>query len=256
MDNRNKKVVEEKLKKLDQDPQVEDPQDEEPEPQAPAIENEDSQEVQDEQENNQLEDKGEDYQDKFKNSAREALILHARNKQFQESIEKASTISEVTDDEMVEYAKSRNIDIESLEDYQLAIIKDTIMANKRFAVIQQTAEESKKIDQWADKVDTFVSDERNLEQYPEIAGQENEFREFCMKPSRRGLEMDILVKAFLFDVEKAPAKKKSLLLSGGNGGSSAPKPRQMSAEDAKILRTTSPKKYNQLLKEGKIKFDL
>lgn len=254
MDNRNKKVVEEKLKKLDQDPQVEEPQEDlEPTPQDTDLENENPQDNDGE---GQPEDKGNDYQDKFKNSAREALILHARNKQLQESIEKASTISEVTHDEVIEYAKSRNIDIESLEDYQLAMIKDTIMANKRFAIIQQTSEENKKIDQWADKVDTFVSDERNLEQYPEIAGQENEFREFCMKPSRRGLEMDILAKAFLFDVDKVPAKKRSLLLSGGNGGSSAPKPKPMTADDAKLLRTTNPRKYNQLVKEGKIKFDL
>lgn len=254
MDNRNKKVVEEKLKKLDQDPQVEEPQEDlEPTPQDTDLENETPQDNDGE---GQPEDKGNDYQDKFKNSAREALILHARNKQLQESIEKASTISEVTHDEVIEYAKSRNIDIESLEDYQLAMIKDTIMANKRFAIIQQTSEENKKIDQWADKVDGFVSDERNLEQYPEIAGQENEFREFCMKPSRRGLEMDILAKAFLFDVDKVPAKKRSLLLSGGNGGSSAPKPKPMTADDAKLLRTTNPRKYNQLVKEGKIKFDL
>lgn len=253
MDNRNKKVVEEKLKRLDQEPQVEEPQEEqEPANQDPQLE-EDTQESQDQE---QPEDKANDYQDKFKNSAREALILHARNKQFQESVEKASSINEVSDDEVVEYAKSRNIDLETLEDYQLAIIKDTIINNKRFSVIKQTAEESKEIDQWADKVDTFVSDERNLEQYPEIAGQENEFREFCMKPSRRGLEMDILAKAFLFDVDKAPAKKRSLLLSGGNGGSSAPKPKPMTADDAKLLRTTNPRKYNQLVKEGKIKFDL
>lgn len=257
MDNRNKKVVEEKLKQIEQEPINEDPQEleKEEEQEDPNEEQDDQDQDQEQPEDKKDPTKNTDYEDKFKNSAREALILHARNKQLQESIEKASSINEVTDDDVSEYAKTRNINLEALEDFQIAIIRDTIMANKRFDVIRQTAEDNKKIDEWADKVEGFVGDERNLQQFPEIAGQEAEFREFCMKPSRRGLDMDILVKAFLFDVEKAPAKKKSLLLSGGSGNS-APKPKDMTAEDLRILRTTSPKKYNQLLKEGKVKVDL
>ena len=80
-----------------------------------------------------------------------------------------------------------------------------------------------------------------------------------MKESRRGVDLDDLVKAFLFDAVPSPARKnKGSLLESGSGGRGDEKKNDgfIDEKQASILRRTNHKEYNRLVKAGKIKIKL
>ena len=205
-----------------------------------------------------------DYKEKFINSSKEAIVLYSKNKKLTDTIEEASHLPEPTEEDLRVYARSQGADYDELEEFSKGILRETYINKKRFEKISEAAQDSKRLDEWVDKVDSFVGSSENLIKYPAIADYADEFRAYCLdrgKPQRRGLDLEELVAAFLFHAERIQPKKNkgSLLLSGGNGKAMPEKPKGITEEDVMILRKSGErgqKEYRRLIKEGKVKFDI
>lgn len=199
-----------------------------------------------------------DYRQKFMASSREALIQREQNKKINSAVEEASQIQDVTEDELKQQARLEGLKYEDLTAFEKSMLKRTLISEKQFAVIRQSSQESSQINEWLGKVDDFIDNEDTAKQYPKLAGRESEFRSFAMKESMRGIPLNVVMSAFMFDVANDPTtrKKGSMLLSSTGGGQTAPKPKQLTEEDALAIRKKSPKQYNRMIKEGKIKIDV
>lgn len=192
-----------------------------------------------------------DYRKKFAESTREAQVLHAKNKKLNEAIELASTVPEVTEQELqAEYS-----DWENMTELEKRMAKSSLMNERRFQALQTATKEFKDIDAWTAKVDQFISDANTLVVNPELEGKVEEFKVFATKASRRGVDFPDLVSAFLFQTEKGkPVKKGKMFESGTSGPNATPKPPsdKISLADAQVLMKQDYNKYKSLLKAGKI----
>lgn len=188
-------------------------------------------------------------------SAREAQILHARTKKYDEAVIEAEAVQVPTDEQMIEeYGKD---DWEDMSPGQQRLAKETWVSNKRFEIMSKASKEGKDIQQWMDKVNTFIEDPKTLNKYPVLEGKQEEFKEFAAKPTRRGLDFDDLVLAFKGDLKDNPQQKKKgqMFEKGSPGRKEAPKPNdgKLSIEAAAKLKKTDYKKWKEYLKAGKIR---
>lgn len=189
--------------------------------------------------------------EKKKASAQEAQVLHARSKKITEALEKAREIPEPTDEEM----EAEHPDWDMLTDFEKKIAKETLLSNRRFAALDKVTREFKDSEKHQKKINDFLVDPKTLNKYPGLEGRGDEFRVFATKPTRRGLDFEDLVPAFLYTMEtNKPAKKKGKMFPTGTGGPvGKPKtPGKISIEDAIQLRKTDSKKYKELMLAGKI----
>jgi hypothetical protein len=192
-----------------------------------------------------------DYKKKFVESTREAQVLHAKNKKISEVIEQAEQIPEPTEDEL----KAEYSDWDDLSATQQKMAKENLISNRRFKMLSQVTKEFKDMEAWQDKVTTFLDDPKTLVDHPRLEGKADEFRLFATKPSRRGVDMDVLISAFLFDVSKERKPNKGKMFETGTGGPSdkgKPKSDKISLEEARTLRNADYAKYKEYLKAGKI----
>jgi hypothetical protein len=190
-------------------------------------------------------------------SSKEAQVLHAKNKKLTEAIEIADDIPDPTEEEMqVEYT-----DWDVMSDFEKKIAKDNLISKRRFQTISQVTKEFKDLDAWQAKVEKFVDNPEIFIKYPSMEGKEEEFKSFAMKPTRRGVDFDDLVPAFLYhpdDTPKPKSNKGGMFETGTGGPSSKPNPvaSKISIEDAAKIRETNFKKYKELLMAGRIAVDL
>jgi type IV secretory pathway VirB10-like protein len=193
-----------------------------------------------------------DYKVKFIQSSKEGIILHAKNKQVNESLEKAMKTPEPTEDELkVEY-----LDWEMMSEFEKKMAKDSLRNSRRFAALDDITKENKNIEVWQTKVETFINDPKTLTDNSDLEGREEEFRLFATKPTRRNVDFEDLVKAFLYDIElKKPKSHKGKMFETGSGGPnepSKPKSDKISVEEGRKLRNTDYAKWKEYLKSGKI----
>lgn len=196
-----------------------------------------------------------DYKKKFTESSREAQILHAKNKQINEAIERAKAIPEPTEEEL----KKEYEDWDVLTDTERKLAKDNFMSSKRFAYLDDVTKESKDIEAWNSKVDSFIGDPKTLVDNPALEGKEEDFKIFAGKPTRRGVDFPDLISAFLYSNNKMKTEpKKGKMFETGSGGlNEKPKnePGKISIEQARTLRNTDYAKYKEYLLAGKIESD-
>jgi len=246
------KGMDEALKKLDEggdktseDQEPED--DQKPEDDTPA----EKDEGEDDGEGAEEEEPQPDYKEKFVQSAKEAQVLHARQKKMTDAVDEAAQIQEPTEDELkVEYPEW-----EMMSESEQRLAKKTLVADRRFEAINKANQEMKNISNWNEKVAKFLDDPKNLADNPELEGKQEEFLLFAVKPTRRGIDFEDLVSSFLYNAGKSMTKKKGKMFEAGSGGPPSPaKPKsdKVSLEEARVLRDTDYKKYISLLKANKI----
>ena len=209
--------------------------------------------------NTEVSEENLDYKNKFVESTREASALYFKNQKLNSVIEEAANISDPTTEELVEFAKSRGADYEDLDEFSQNILKDTLINNKRFEKIQNVARESKQIDEWANKVDSFIEDAVDNSKYPSLNSLGTDFKKFAMKESRRGVDLDDLVASFLFSAERSMTQKKtngSVLLSNGNSLAAPQKATGITEAQAAFIRENDPREYRRLIKTGQINIEL
>jgi type IV secretory pathway VirB10-like protein len=191
-----------------------------------------------------------DWKARYAGSTREAQVLAAKNRQITEAVSSAAQI-EISDAEM----RSLYNEWEMMDEVQKKMAKENALASKRFQLIQEKVEETKKVDEWVDKVKQFSTDPVTLSKYSALEGHETEFAQYAMVPSRLNQDMDDLARSFLYNLKPAEKKRKTLFQTGG-GGPEAPKPKELSVTEIKFIRENQPKEYERLLKLKKIKIEI
>ena len=196
-----------------------------------------------------------EYKKKFVESTREAQVLQARNKKVFETLDKIEETPEPTEEEL---AKEFN-DWDVMTEFEKRIAKNDIWNGRKFKELGKMRGEFKDLEEWQGKVDSFVEDPNTFIKNPKLDGKQDEFKLFCSKPSRRGLDFEDLVPAFLYEEGEKKVEHKGKMFESGQGGSKEPiKPKsdKISIEEARTLRKSDYGKYTEYLRAGKIELDL
>ncbi len=186
-----------------------------------------------------------DYKEKFSQSSREAQLLAEQNKALQETIKNLTETKNPTDDELRQSYPGWD-DLSAAEQTfmreQLSLKKENAATK---GILLGFLEEQK----WKDDLAGA------LVKYPELSGKDTEFKNFCYKPSHKNIPIDVLAKSFLYDSKPEPAREPAppgAALEPGSGGPKEAPKGELSLDDIEIIRTKDPKRYRQLLREGKI----
>jgi hypothetical protein len=188
-----------------------------------------------------------DYEIKFKESQKEALILKAQLDKVEE--EKNKKV-DITDDLL----RGKYPDWDDLSVGEQKALRKSEELAQEVQELKNNANQFNNDRKWQEKVETFVTEEIP-DLFPDIVGREEEFERFATRPTRKGLPMEDLAKVFLY--ENPPVdKKRSLFHAGGGAGTPPPADEGMNAEDVRTLRITKPLEYMRLVRAGKIKIKI
>jgi hypothetical protein len=133
--------------------------------------------------------------------------------------------------------------------------KKSYLAEKRFGLVNEAIQSTKKIDEWATKVDTFIDSTDAKPEFIKLSSHEAEFRAFCMKEAHRSTPIDILLSAFLQNLPAQPKNRGSLFETAKGGEKTIINTKITDTEQARMLRTgteAQQKEYKRLVKTGKI----
>lgn len=199
-----------------------------------------------------------DYEREYKKSTQEAMTQYFKNRKITETFEEAEKLPEPSEQELKDYARTKGAEYDDLDDFSKGILRDTFINSRRFEKIGEVVKESRQLDMWADKVESFVNSPEAISKYPLVAENEEDFRKFCMKVERRGMNFDDLTASFLYGLSVKPVVKapKGSVLTPSTGGGRDEKPTGVDDEGAVRLRTGNQKEYRRLIKEGKIKIEI
>lgn len=186
-----------------------------------------------------------DYKRKFAESTRESQILLAKIKKLEEKL------GRVTRDEIPaeQELKSLYPDWEVMGELERKLVEKNLILERRLGKVEQEFSQMKEEADWERELSNFLEKANILERYPELEGREKEFKEFAKKPTHKGVPLNVLTEAFLFQEKKEilPTKKGSVLERGTGGPKVAPPKKGMTTEELKILRETDYKKYKELI---------
>lgn len=188
-----------------------------------------------------------DWEIKFKESQKEAMVLKKRLDDI--DAEKNKRV-EVND----EYLKAKYSDWDDMTTGEQRAIRLAEESKQESLELRNKTNEFNNDRQWADKVDAWIESEVE-DNFPKLKGREDAFRKFATRPTRKGLPLDDLAKIFLFE-NPEPVKQKRTLFSAPGGTGKKPEKKGWTAEEVAKLRTTNMKKYMELIKRGEIKIDL
>jgi hypothetical protein len=200
-----------------------------------------------------------DYKEKYRQSSKESLTQYFKNEKLKETIEEADTLPEPTEEELVVFTRSTGSNYDELDDFTKAMVKKALLSDKRWEKVSSIVKESKDLDAWADKVEEFTNSVETVAKYPIIEENADDFRKFCMKAQRRGMDIEDLATSFLYGLSSTPTKKPSkgsVLLTGGSTGRGEEKPAGLTDEDVKKIRLNDPKELRRLIKAGKVNIEI
>ena len=189
---------------------------------------------------------------RYKESGKEATILLERNKAVNDAIQKATTLPEPTEEEMIK----EEVDWEIMSDQEKKVAKEMFI-NKRFrSHIAEATKQFVDIDAWRDEIETFVTTEKNLKDYPEIVGKEGLFKEYASRIQYKGTPFEVLVPAFINGYnQNKPKPNKGEMFPNGTGGPNnkpAPKSDILTLAQGQALKKVDFQRYKSLLRAGKI----
>jgi hypothetical protein len=196
-----------------------------------------------------------DYKKKFSDSTRRNQIVESQFKELQKTLGDITKQEIPTDDEMVALVP----DWEYLSDREKNGERKLIVLERRQNHMLNTFSSIASETENASKLEEFVSGE------PRLAGREEAFYAFATDPRNKGAQMEVLVNAFLFEetpavetpvVDAPPVETPPSLERGTPSGNMPPVQTgtpTMSDEELKVLRTTNPRKYNEMIRKGQIK---
>ena len=202
----------------------------------------------------------EDYKEKFKESSKESLNNYFKYKKLTETITEVSNMPDPTDEQLRAYAKDNGAEYDELDSFSQNILKKTWKNEVAMGSVTQVVQEANQIDKWVMSVDDYISSSEVENKYPTLADNAEAFRSYCLKASRRGMDLADLSASFLFNLDKPGSKKqgKSLFNAQGNGRSvTDTKPKEgITADDLAVLRVNNPREYKRLIQQGKAKISL
>jgi hypothetical protein len=199
-----------------------------------------------------------DYKEKFSHSARRNQIVESQLAELRNTIADITKQEIPTDEEMLLLDK----DWEYRSDFEKNQAIKTIVLEKRLNLVTNTLGNITRETEKSTQLQSFIENE------PKLKGKEDEFYKFATAKKNQGADVDVLLKAFLFEVKDespdpqdpppqtppAPSPAPSLNRSTPTGGNPPvdPKDKKLSPEDIKIIRTTDHKRYNELVRTGQI----
>lgn len=194
-----------------------------------------------------------DYKQKFVESQREAILLNERNKQKEAQLNNLTSKDTPTDDELRQ--RYSWWDDPSVSNETKDFYKEQAARDKQLKATQSLAQTALQKLEFQEKLDDFIDEPP--QEFKGLKGNEADFKRFAKKKENVGLPLNVLAKAFLFDVsDETPATHtpvKTPGLENGTGGPrQAPKPKKMSVEDASNLRKTNYEEYRKAVMAGKI----
>lgn len=195
------------------------------------------------------------YEKKFADSTRRNQIVESQFKELQKVLGDITKQEVPTDDEMQALVPDWDYlsDREKNSERKLIILERR--QNHMLATFASISSETEMFNQ----VEKFASSE------PRLVGKETEFYEFVLDPRNKGASLEVLVNAFLF--ENTPAVEETVVtpppvveappsLERGNPSGNMPAvttdPTKKTPEELKLLRTTNPRLYNDMVKKGQI----
>ncbi len=192
--------------------------------------------------------------ERLKESGQEAMVLHNKNKKILEVLEASENLPEPTIDELKEYSKQMGSEYEDLDLFAQNMLKESLKNKRKSEKVSALLQDEKNMTSWINKVEEFVEDDNTTNQYPSLAGREEEFKKYCTKKTHVNADLELLVAGFLFKLPAPePAKKNLMLPRGGGSRNTPPKPMEMDQDDAKNYRLTDQKKYKEMIKGRKFK---
>lgn len=195
-------------------------------------------------------------EERYKESTRESQVLYAQQKKFRERVEEATRLDKPSESEL----KLAYPSWDDMTETEKLLAESNLVNMRKFDLVYQATQEGKEIEEWAEKVDVFLRTAVEGKQFGALSGNEDDFRRFAMKPTRRGLELEDLAKLYLYDmpVKKSTSKKGSLLETASGGGEKTTTNNQnsLSTEQVAYLRKNHHKTYQKYVKEGKIKISV
>jgi hypothetical protein len=204
-----------------------------------------------------VEETQEDKDKRYKAQQTEAQIQAAKNRSLISKVDEANKIGEPTVDELKAFVAVDGVNWDELTVFEQSMAKKNYIANKKFDLINDAVQSTKKIDEWATKVDEFIDSTDGKPEYVALSSHEADFRKFCMKETHRGTPIETLLPAFLFNLPPATKKRGSMFEVGGGGTAPETKPGEITdADQAANLRKTDPREYKRLVKSGKIKLEV
>lgn len=194
---------------------------------------------------------------RYKAQQAETQIQAEKNKDLISKIDQASQLPEPTEQELRDYVKSKGSDWDELTVFEQAMAKDTLLSNRRFSLVNEAVQTTKKIDEWANRVDSFIDATDGKPEFVKLSGHEAEFRKFAMKEAHRGVAIDsLLLPAFLSTLPE-PKKVRGSLFEDKGGGESPDKNvgKITDADTNRTLRETNPREWRRQVKAGNIKIE-
>ncbi len=248
-------VEEEELPNLDDDEDEEETPDEEEEDEEEEDETPDPKPEPKKDPDKKEEDV--DYEQKFKESSREAQVIALSKKQLEEQIDEAQNMPEPTESEL----RAEFAEWESLSDFEKRMAKDNFHNKRINSKIREIRNQQKqaqaKITERETEIESFVIQPDISKRFPNLKGKEEDFKKFATKPTRLTLDLEDLVKLFLFDQPvKTVIKHKGKMFETGSGGANGkPKPSdgKLTPGQGEQLRKRDYKKYVEYLRAGKIR---
>lgn len=198
----------------------------------------------------------EEREKKYHSQQTETQIQIAKNNALKDKITEAKRIGEPTMEELKAFVAQDGVSWDELTTFEQSQAKRTYISEKKLDLITKGAEEQDKIDEWANKIDTFIDTLDANPKYAKLSGHEADFRKFSMKEAHRGTPIEVLLGAFLNDLP-AVIKKRGSLFESGSGGEKEEKPGKITDADAvQNLRITNPREYRRQVKAGKIDLEI
>lgn len=197
-----------------------------------------------------------DLEERYKEQRREAQILNERNKQLTEAFTNSDTTVEPTEQELHKAARIDGYEWDDLTMVEKSLLKKNFISERTMEVIKSAVKDVRSIDEWAERVDSFVDTNETDQKYKQLIGREAEFRAFTMKQTHRGLPIDMLVGYFLYTNEVTPKKKGSLFLTNTGGEKEVIKSSMEDTDSVANLRVSNPREYRRQLKAGKVKLEI
>jgi len=195
--------------------------------------------------------------ERLREQRREAVILNEQNKQLTESLSKINEVKEPTEEELIKAARIEGFEWDDMDNFSKSMFKKGYIQDQKLSIVNSAVQNVKNIDEWANKVDTFLTANEREQKDKALIGKEAQFRTFAMIGSHRGVSMDILVKAFLHDLPKVNVKQKGgLMLTRGGGAKVEKKDNLKDADYVSIQRKNSPRAYMEAAKKGKINIEI
>lgn len=237
IDNRDEIVVDDDklLEELEELEKEENPSVEEEE------ETEEETKIEKKPEKSQAEIDLEAEKERYKASRQEAMVLKAKLDEIEAEKNKPIVIDD-------DYMKANYKDWEDMTTTEQMLAKgleETKQQNKE--LISKTNEYNNDR-KWREQIDELVNEPEFIDKFPKMKGKEEEFKKFCSRPTRKGMDTDTLASAFLFEF-KEPDKEVRTLFKETDHGEPKEEKKGLTIDESIALRKGSNSQFMNKLKD-------